>query len=48
MKITITGCNGQLGSELQKILRNGVSELGNIPETLMEQSWTVLISESSI
>jgi dTDP-4-dehydrorhamnose reductase len=35
MKITITGCNGQLGSELQKILRNGVSELGNIPETLM-------------
>ena len=31
MKILITGCNGQLGSELKKILTSGVSELGPIP-----------------
>ena len=32
MKIMITGCNGQLGSELRKTLQKGVSELGEIPE----------------
>jgi len=31
MKILITGCNGQLGSELKKILASDVSELGPIP-----------------
>ena len=32
MKILIAGCNGQLGSELTRILTVGKSELGNIPE----------------
>jgi dTDP-4-dehydrorhamnose reductase len=32
MKILITGCNGQLGSELRKNLAAGVTELGEIPE----------------
>ncbi len=31
MKIMITGCNGQLGNELQSIIRNGYSEIGTIP-----------------
>lgn len=31
MKVLITGSNGQLGNELRRILRNGVSELGEIP-----------------
>lgn len=31
MKILITGCNGQLGTELIKILHLGRSELGEIP-----------------
>lgn len=31
MKILITGCNGQLGAELVKILHQGRSELGEIP-----------------
>ena len=34
MKILITGCNGQLGTELQAQLRRGVSELGPIPDRL--------------
>ncbi len=34
MKILITGCNGQLGTELQKQLREGCSEIGPIPEKL--------------
>lgn len=34
MKILITGCNGQLGSELKKILGEGKSEIGPIPEVL--------------
>ena len=32
MNILITGCNGQLGSELAKDLNNGCTELGPIPE----------------
>ena len=28
MKVLITGCRGQLGTELQKQLRQGTSELG--------------------
>jgi dTDP-4-dehydrorhamnose reductase len=31
MKLLITGSNGQLGSELKKILGSGISELGEIP-----------------
>lgn len=34
MNILITGCNGQLGSELAKDLNNGCTELGPIPEEL--------------
>ena len=34
MKILITGCNGQLGTELQAQLRRGKSELGPIPDRL--------------
>lgn len=34
MKILITGCYGQLGTELQKQLRLGYSELGPVPERL--------------
>lgn len=32
MNILITGCNGQLGSELAKNLKNGYTELGPVPE----------------
>lgn len=32
MKIMITGCNGQLGNELQFILKSGKSEIGNISD----------------
>ncbi len=35
MKIMITGCHGQLGNELQSILKNGKSEIGSIPEALL-------------
>lgn len=34
MKIILTGCKGQLGTELQKQLRQGKSEIGPIPEKL--------------
>ena len=34
MKILINGCNGQLGTELQKQLKAGCSEIGPIPEKL--------------
>ncbi len=34
MKILITGCNGQLGTELQAQFRRGKSELGPIPDRL--------------
>ena len=34
MNILITGCNGQLGSELAENLNNGFTELGPIPEEL--------------
>ncbi len=30
--IMITGCHGQLGNELQSIIKNGFSEIGKIPE----------------
>jgi len=31
MKIMITGCKGQLGNELQSIIKNGKSEIGEMP-----------------
>ena len=34
MKILITGCRGQLGTEIQKQLKLGESEIGPIPERL--------------
>ena len=35
MKIIVTGCKGQLGTEIIKQLREGRSEIGPIPEKLM-------------
>ena len=35
MKIIVTGCNGQLGTEILKQLREGRSEIGPIPEKLL-------------
>lgn len=32
MKILITGCKGQLGSQIINILKEGASELGNISQ----------------
>ena len=40
MKIIVTGCKGQLGTEILKQLREGRSEIGPIPEKL--QSATVI------
>ena len=34
MKLLITGCKGQLGTEIQKQLKLGYSEIGTIPEAL--------------
>lgn len=34
MKIVITGSKGQLGTQLQKIIKNGYSEIGAIPEAI--------------
>ena len=34
MKIMITGSNGQLGNELQSILKTGKSEIGEMPKAL--------------
>lgn len=33
-RVLITGCKGQLGTEIQKQLRLGYSEIGSIPESL--------------
>ena len=35
MKIIVTGCKGQLGTEIIKQLREGRSEIGAIPEKLL-------------
>ena len=35
MKIMITGCNGQLGNELQSILKSGKSEIGAVPAAIL-------------
>lgn len=36
MKIMITGCNGQLGNELQSILKTGKSEIGIAPANVID------------
>ncbi len=36
MKIMITGCNGQLGNELQSILTSGKSEIGPAPSAVLD------------
>lgn len=36
MKILITDCNGQLGNELQDIIKKGYVEIGEISKTLKE------------
>ena len=47
MKIIVTGCKGQLGTEIIKQLREGRSEIGPIPEKLQRSfrwtcpSWTL-------
>ena len=38
MKIMITGCKGQLGNELQRIIKTGKSEIGNAPKEIIEAS----------
>lgn len=35
MKIMITGCHGQLGNELQSILKSGKSEIGSAPQEVL-------------
>ena len=34
MKILITGSNGQLGNELQKIVATGTAEIGSVSEEI--------------
>lgn len=49
MNILITGCNGQLGSELAKNLKDGYTELGPVPEALRNaQTVCVDIQEMDI
>lgn len=38
MKIMITGCNGQLGNELQSIIKSGKSEIGTAPKEIINAS----------
>ena len=38
MKIMITGCKGQLGNELQRIIKTGKSEIGSAPKEIIEAS----------
>ena len=40
MKIIVTGCKGQLGTEILKQLREGRSEIGPIPEKLLNATVT--------
>ncbi len=42
MRILITGCMGQLGSELQKQIKQGHSEIGPIPEVYKNASVTAV------
>jgi dTDP-4-dehydrorhamnose reductase len=34
MKILITGCNGQLGNELQNIIKSGKAEISEVSENI--------------
>ena len=43
MKILITGSNGQLGNELQKIVSTGKAEIGAVSEEIKNAE--VLLSE---
>lgn len=38
MKILITGCKGQLGNELQDIIKSGKAEIGEVSETIKESN----------
>lgn len=38
MKIMITGCKGQLGNELQSIIKSGKSEIGEAPKEIRDAS----------
>lgn len=42
MKILVTGCKGQLGTEIQKQLRLGYSEIGPIPSSLVNADVTAI------
>ena len=36
MKILITGCKGQLGNELQDIIKSGKAEIGEVSKIIKE------------
>jgi dTDP-4-dehydrorhamnose reductase len=38
MKILITGCKGQLGTELQDIIKNGRAEIGEVSDVIKESN----------
>ena len=42
MKILITGCKGQLGSELQNIIKTGRAEIGQVSKTIKESEVVTL------
>lgn len=42
MKLLITGANGQLGNELQRIIKSGISEIGPIPKALLGANITTV------
>ena len=42
MRILITGCNGQLGHELQRLLARGTAEIGPIPEAYADADITAV------
>ena len=47
MKIIVTGCKGQLGTEIIKQLREGRSELGPLPEKLMNATVCLLYTSDA-
>ena len=47
MKIIVTGCRGQLGTEIIKQLREGRSELGPIPEKLVGAGVRVALDDDN-
>lgn len=46
MKVLITGANGQLGQELQRVLRQGWTELGQVPAALQGAQVTAIDMET--